>query len=67
MNEYKLTLTEQDANLVLQALGELPARVSMQLISKIQTQAQAQAQAQPEMAAAAAQTQQQTEGVKTNE
>ena len=64
MNEYAFTLTEQEANLVLQALGELPARVSMQLINKIQ--AQAQAQAQPEMAAAAAQ-QQQTEGVENNE
>ncbi len=65
MNEYAFTLTEQEANLVLQALGELPARVSMNLIGKIQTQA-AQVQAQPEMAAAAAQ-QQQTEGVENNE
>jgi hypothetical protein len=35
----KFELTEQEANIILQALGELPARLSMQLIAKLQEQA----------------------------
>ena len=39
MNEFTFTVTEQEANIILQALGELPARVSMGLIAKLQAQA----------------------------
>ena len=50
MNNFKLDLNEQEVNLVLQALGEMPAKLSMTLIMKLQQQAQAQVQVQkPEM------------------
>ena len=41
---YKLELSEQEINGILQALGEMPAKVSMQLIAKIQTQCNVQIQ-----------------------
>lgn len=42
-----LALTVDELNLVLSALAELPAKVSMNLISKVTAQAQQQLQAQP--------------------
>lgn len=42
--EFKLTIEE--VNVVLQGLGELPAKNSMQLITSIQNQAAAQMQPQ---------------------
>ena len=44
MQNVQFNLTIEEANLVLGALGELPAKVSMALIQKLQQQAQAQAQ-----------------------
>lgn len=41
--EYNLKVNQQEANLILQALGEMPARMSMSLIVKLQAQAQSQA------------------------
>lgn len=41
--EYNLKVNQQEANLILQALGEMPARMSMALIVKLQAQAQSQA------------------------
>jgi len=41
---YKFEVTEQEANIFLQALGELPAKISMGLIGKIQSQARVQEQ-----------------------
>lgn len=38
----KLELTVQEVNILLQGLGELPAKISIQLISKINQQAQEQ-------------------------
>lgn len=40
--ELQFTFTEQETNLVLQALAELPAKVSMGLIMGIQAKAQQQ-------------------------
>lgn len=42
-----LALTVDELNLVLSALAELPAKVSMNLISKVTAQAQQQLQVQP--------------------
>lgn len=39
---FKFELTEQESNLVMQALGELPAKMTMQLISKLHIQAKEQ-------------------------
>ncbi len=36
---YTFKVTEQEANLLIQGLAELPAKVSMNLIAKIQQQA----------------------------
>ena len=40
-----ISLTVQETNLVLGALGELPAKASMSIIQKIQAQAGSQMQA----------------------
>jgi hypothetical protein len=40
----KFELTEQEANLLLFALGEQPAKMTIDLIIKLRAQAQAQAQ-----------------------
>ncbi len=45
-----LNLSVEDVNLVLNALAELPAKVSMGLINKISVQAQQQLQAAPSVA-----------------
>ena len=39
---YKFELTEDEANVVLAGLGELPAKVSLSVIQKIQAQAKEQ-------------------------
>ena len=41
---YTLTFTTDELNLILGALGELPAKASMNLIMNIQQQAQQQGQ-----------------------
>lgn len=41
-----VALTVEELNLVLNALAELPAKVTMNLISKVSAQAQQQLQAQ---------------------
>lgn len=43
--DFKLTIEE--VNAVLQGLGELPAKLSMNLIASIQSQAAPQVQPQP--------------------
>lgn len=48
--KLNFTLTVEEANLVLNALAELPAKVSMNLISKLSAQAQQQIQ-QPQVEA----------------
>ena len=45
-----LSLTVDEVNLVLNALAELPAKVSMSLINKVSIQAQQQLQAVPSVA-----------------
>ena len=48
MNEnIKLDLTLEEVNVVLNALGELAAKVSMPLIQKVQEQAQPQVTPEP--------------------
>jgi len=47
--DFKLTIEE--VNLVLQGLGEIPARLSMNLINSIQNQAAPQMQPQADPAA----------------
>ena len=43
MNEHiNLDLTLEEVNIILNALGELPAKVSMPVIQKLQGQAQPQ-------------------------
>jgi hypothetical protein len=37
--QFKFILDEKEANLIMQALGEMPARMSMTLITKLQQQA----------------------------
>ena len=39
---FKINLTEQEVNLVLAGLGELPAKHSIDLISKIKTTCESQ-------------------------
>lgn len=51
MNAVKLELSLEEANLVLEALGNLPFVRVYELIGKIQTQAQVQAGAHPAGAA----------------
>ncbi len=53
--EYTFTFTEQEANLVLNAIQELPAKVANPLTTKIQKQAAAQAAAAKEADEAAQQ------------
>lgn len=43
--EYTFTFTEQEANLILNAIQELPAKVANPLTKKIQDQAKEQAEA----------------------
>ena len=40
--KYRFEITENEANIVLAALSELPFKVSSQLIAKLQSQAQTQ-------------------------
>ena len=47
--DFKLTIEE--VNLVLQGLGELPAKLSINIINSVQTQAASQMQPQPDQAA----------------
>ncbi len=48
MNEnIKLDLTLEEVNVVLNALGDLPAKVSMPVIQKVQEQAQPQVAPEP--------------------
>lgn len=42
MQELKLTLTIDEANLILEALGQMPFKTVFGLINKIQTQASQQ-------------------------
>ncbi len=44
--EYTFTFTEQEANLVLNAIQELPAKLANPLTQKIQDQAKQQAEQQ---------------------
>lgn len=44
---FKFELTADEANLILAGLSELPAKVSLALINKIQQQGQAQIQPAP--------------------
>lgn len=44
MKEFIFTVTEQEANLIINALQELPARVANPLTMKLQEQAQTQVQ-----------------------
>lgn len=39
---FTFSLTEEESNIVLQGLGELPAKTSLSVINKIQQQAQEQ-------------------------
>ena len=39
MVDYNFRVNEQEANLIIQALAELPAKLSMGLINKLQAQA----------------------------
>lgn len=43
--EYTFTFTEQEANAVLNAIQELPAKIANPLTQKLQEQAKQQAQA----------------------
>ena len=47
VNDLPITLTEQEWNVVLQALGDVPFRVSAPLIQRIQDQAAAARAAAP--------------------
>lgn len=40
--EFNFTFNEQEANIILQALGELPFKTVAPIITKIQTQAREQ-------------------------
>lgn len=46
--EITLTLSVNEVNIILQGLGEVPAKTSMQIIQKIQSQAAPQLQTEPE-------------------
>lgn len=50
--EFNFTLTEQEANTILQALQEIPARVANPLTKKLMEQAQTQMPQQEEQAVA---------------
>ena len=52
--DFKLTIEE--VNLVLQGLGELPAKLSINIINSVQTQAASQMQPQSDQAASQMQT-----------
>ncbi len=41
MKSYTFVLTETETNLVMQALGELPAKFSFELIGNLRSQAEA--------------------------
>lgn len=56
MKTYTLTLTEEEANLTLQAIQELPARIANPLTKKIQEQAQAQLAQEQDITAESAPT-----------
>ena len=45
-DKLEFTLNTEEVNTILHGLGELPARLSMSLITSIQTQAAAQMQPQ---------------------
>lgn len=45
--QYTFTFTEQEANLILNAIQELPAKLANPLTQKIQEQAKEQAPAEP--------------------
>ena len=48
MNEHiNLDLTLEEVNIILNGLGELPAKVSMPVIQKLQEQAQPQVTPEP--------------------
>ena len=53
MNEDRLDfkLTIEEVNLILRGLGELPAKLSINIINSVQTQAASQMQPQPDQAA----------------
>lgn len=42
MNEYKLTLTEQEVNILIAGLGKLPLEVSIVVWQKIKQQVESQ-------------------------
>ncbi|MCP4651702.1 MAG: hypothetical protein GY853_16695 [PVC group bacterium] len=44
MEKFTLVLDEQAVNIILTALGELPAKISMNLITNIQKECQRQVQ-----------------------
>jgi hypothetical protein len=47
-NTLQFELTERDANIILNALGKLPAETSMGVILKLQQQAAPQIKTQPQ-------------------
>ena len=51
MNEDRLDfkLTIEEVNLILRGLGELPAKLSINIINSVQTQAASQMQPQPQL------------------
>jgi len=42
MNNFTFTFTEEELNLVFRGLGELPAKLSLELIQKLSKEAQEQ-------------------------
>lgn len=46
--EYDYKLTEKESDTVVVALGELPAKISMKVIAKLQSQYQEQIKPKPE-------------------
>lgn len=46
MQEITITVTIEEANIILAGLGELPAKVSSQLITKVQQQGSEQVKTQ---------------------
>lgn len=54
MKEINLTLTIEEANLILESLGNMPFKTVFSLINKIQTQAASQLQENGQMNEAAA-------------
>ena len=43
--QYNFTVNEQEANIIIQALAELPAKISMNVIAKLQEQYKIQIEA----------------------